>query len=103
MFRVMDKMRHRDAFDVGKPTGTDFTGFDKSRQILLVTFNPQRPARKTPQATGGSQASSLLLPRPLLALSHANYRLAASTVSRVGPRHPAGIPGVEPLLGDAQR
>lgn len=31
MFRAMDKMRHRDAFDIGSPTGTDFTGFDKSR------------------------------------------------------------------------
>jgi uncharacterized protein len=30
MFRGMDKLRHRDAFDVGAaaPTGTDFTGFD---------------------------------------------------------------------------
>jgi uncharacterized protein len=39
-FRGMDKMRHRSAFDVGAttPTGTDFTGFDSTRQIVLVTF-----------------------------------------------------------------
>jgi uncharacterized protein len=40
MFRGTDKMRDRSAFDVGtmSPTGTDFTGFDKARQIVLVTF-----------------------------------------------------------------
>ena len=36
----MDNMRHRGAFDVGAvaPEGKDFTGFGKTRQILLVTF-----------------------------------------------------------------
>lgn len=40
MFRGMDKMRHRDAFDISAmtPQGDDFTGFDKTRQIVLVTF-----------------------------------------------------------------
>lgn len=48
MFRAMDKMRHRDAFDIGNPTGTDFTGFDKSRQILLVTFKRSGEAMPSP-------------------------------------------------------
>jgi PPOX class probable F420-dependent enzyme len=40
MFRGTDKVRHRGAFDVGAvaPTGTEFAGFDKTRQIVLVTF-----------------------------------------------------------------
>ena len=48
MFRAMDKMRHRDAFDIGTPSGTDFTGFDKSRQILLVTFKRSGEAMPSP-------------------------------------------------------
>lgn len=48
MFRAMDKMRHRDAFDIGSPTGTDFTGFDKSRQIVLVTFKRSGEAMPSP-------------------------------------------------------
>lgn len=48
MFRAMDKMRHRDAFDIGTPTGTDFTGFDKSRQIVLVTFKRSGEAMPSP-------------------------------------------------------
>ena len=38
MFRGMDKMRHRDAFDIGPATGTTFAGFENYRQIVLVTF-----------------------------------------------------------------
>ncbi|OHV04743.1 PPOX class F420-dependent oxidoreductase [Mycobacterium talmoniae] len=38
MNRGMDKMRHRAAFDIGAPSGTDFTGFDQAHQIVLVTF-----------------------------------------------------------------
>lgn len=38
MFRGMDKMRHRDAFDIGPATGTTFAGFEHYRQIVLVTF-----------------------------------------------------------------
>lgn len=48
MFRAMDKMRHRDAFDIADPTGTDFTGFDKSRQIVLVTFKRSGEAMPSP-------------------------------------------------------
>ncbi|MGV0749383.1 PPOX class F420-dependent oxidoreductase [Mycolicibacter minnesotensis] len=48
MFRAMDKMRHPDAFDIADPTGTDFTGFDKSRQILLVTFKRSGEAMPSP-------------------------------------------------------
>lgn len=48
MFRAMDKMRHRDAFDIGDPTGTDFTGFDTSRQIVLVTFKRSGEAMPSP-------------------------------------------------------
>lgn len=48
MFRGMDKMRHRGAFDVGTPTGTDFTGFDTTRQIVLVTFKRSGEAMPTP-------------------------------------------------------
>jgi uncharacterized protein len=49
-FRGMDKMRHRSAFDVGAttPTGTDFTGFDKMRQIVLVTFKRSGEAVPSP-------------------------------------------------------
>ncbi|MGB3335043.1 MAG: PPOX class F420-dependent oxidoreductase [Mycobacterium sp.] len=48
MFRAMDRMRHRDAFEIGKATGTDFAGFDKSRQILLVTFKRSGEAMPSP-------------------------------------------------------
>jgi len=48
MFRGMDKMRHRGAFEVGEPTGTDFTGFDKTRQIVLVTFKRSGEAMPSP-------------------------------------------------------
>lgn len=48
MFRAMDKMRHRDAFGIGSPTGTDFTGFDRSRQIVLVTFRRSGEAMPSP-------------------------------------------------------
>lgn len=48
MFRGMDKMRHRDAFDVGAPTGTDFTGFEKYHQIVLVTFKRSGEAVPSP-------------------------------------------------------
>jgi uncharacterized protein len=43
-------MRHRGAFDVGAmtPTGTDFTGFDKTRQIVLVTFKRSGEAMPSP-------------------------------------------------------
>jgi PPOX class probable F420-dependent enzyme len=50
MFRGMDKMRHRGAFEVGAmtPTGTDFTGFDKTHQIVLVTFKRSGEAMPSP-------------------------------------------------------
>jgi len=50
MFRGMDKLRHRGAFEVGAmtPTGTDFTGFDKTRQIVLVTFKRSGEAMPSP-------------------------------------------------------
>ncbi|ORV14639.1 PPOX class F420-dependent oxidoreductase [Mycobacterium celatum] len=49
MFRVMDKMRHRDAFDIGaNPEGRDFTGFDKARQIVLLTFKRSGEAMPSP-------------------------------------------------------
>jgi uncharacterized protein len=50
MFRGMDKMRHRSAFEVGAmtPTGSDFTGFDKTRQIVLVTFKRSGEAMPSP-------------------------------------------------------
>jgi PPOX class probable F420-dependent enzyme len=46
--RGMDKMRHRGAFDVGAPTGQDFTGFDRTRQIVLVTFKRSGEAMPSP-------------------------------------------------------
>lgn len=48
MFRGMDKMRHRDAFDVGAPTGSDFSGFEKYRQIVLVTYKRSGEAMPSP-------------------------------------------------------
>jgi uncharacterized protein len=50
MFRGTDKLRHRSALDVGDmtPTGTDFTGFDKTRQIVLVTFKRSGEAMPSP-------------------------------------------------------
>ncbi|MGV9799089.1 PPOX class F420-dependent oxidoreductase [Mycobacterium sp. NPDC003449] len=48
MFRGMDKLRHRDAFGIGEPTGTDFTGFDRYRQIVLVTFKKSGEAVPSP-------------------------------------------------------
>lgn len=48
MFRGMDKLRHREAFEIGAPTGTDFTGFDKTRQIVLVTFKRSGEAVPSP-------------------------------------------------------
>lgn len=48
MFRGMDKLRHREAFDIGEPTGSDFTGFDRARQIVLVTFKRSGEAMPSP-------------------------------------------------------
>jgi PPOX class probable F420-dependent enzyme len=50
MFRGMDKMRHRGAFDVAAmtPTGRNFKGFDKTRQIVLVTFKRSGEAMPSP-------------------------------------------------------
>jgi PPOX class probable F420-dependent enzyme len=50
MFRGMDKMRHRRAFDVGGLTAEskDFSGFDQTRQILLVTFKRSGEAVPSP-------------------------------------------------------
>jgi len=48
MFRGMDKLRHRDAFDIGEPTATDFAGFDRARQIVLVTFKRSGEAMPSP-------------------------------------------------------
>ena len=50
MFRGMDKMRHRGAFDVASmtPTGVGFSGFDKTRQIVLVTFKRSGEAMPSP-------------------------------------------------------
>jgi uncharacterized protein len=50
MFRGTDMMRHRGAFDVGTmtPTASDFTGFDKTRQIVLVTFKRTGEAMPSP-------------------------------------------------------
>ncbi|SUB58008.1 pyridoxamine 5'-phosphate oxidase [Mycolicibacterium smegmatis] len=46
--RGMDKMRHREAFDIGEPTAADFTGFERHRQILLVTFKRSGEAVPSP-------------------------------------------------------
>ncbi|QZH57988.1 PPOX class F420-dependent oxidoreductase [Mycolicibacterium farcinogenes] len=48
MFRGMDKMRHRDAFEIGAPTGSDFAGFENYRQIVLVTFKKSGEAMPSP-------------------------------------------------------
>lgn len=48
MFRGMDKLRAPEAFDIGEPTGTDFTGFDRYRQIVLVTFKRSGEAMPSP-------------------------------------------------------
>ncbi|MEB3019877.1 PPOX class F420-dependent oxidoreductase [[Mycobacterium] crassicus] len=48
MFRAMDKVRDRAVFDIGAPTGTDFTGFDAVRQIVLVTFKRSGEAMPSP-------------------------------------------------------
>ena len=48
MFRAMDRMRHGDAFDIGTPTGTEFGGFEQTRQILLVTFKRSGEAMPSP-------------------------------------------------------
>jgi PPOX class probable F420-dependent enzyme len=48
MNRGMDMMRHRGAFDVGTPMGDDFTGFDQTRQIVLVTFKRSGEAMPSP-------------------------------------------------------
>lgn len=47
-FRGMDKLRAPEAFDIGDPTGTDFTGFDRYHQILLVTFKRSGEAMPSP-------------------------------------------------------
>ena len=48
MFRGMDKMRHREAFDIGPATGSDFAGFENHRQIVLVTFKRSGEAMPSP-------------------------------------------------------
>jgi PPOX class probable F420-dependent enzyme len=55
MFRGMDKLRAPEAFDIGEPTGTDFTGFDRYRQILLVTFKRSGEAMPSPINHGVDQ------------------------------------------------
>lgn len=48
MFGAMDWMRHREAFSIGEPTGTDFTGFDRTRQMVLVTYKRSGEAVPSP-------------------------------------------------------
>jgi PPOX class probable F420-dependent enzyme len=49
LFRGMDAIRHRDAFSVDvSVAGGDFTGFRRSRQILLVTFRRSGEAVPSP-------------------------------------------------------
>ena len=48
MFRAMDAMRDRAAFGIGEPAGTDFAGFDATRQIVLVTFKRSGAATPSP-------------------------------------------------------
>lgn len=48
MFRGMDMMRHREAFEIGTPTTTDFAGFDQAHQIVLVTFKRSGEAMPSP-------------------------------------------------------
>jgi uncharacterized protein len=50
MFRGMDKLRHRGAFDVAAmtPASSGFIGFDKTRQIVLVTFKRSGEAMPSP-------------------------------------------------------
>ncbi|WKG06472.1 PPOX class F420-dependent oxidoreductase [Mycolicibacterium sp. HK-90] len=48
MFRGMDKMRHREAFGIGAPTGSDFSGFENYRQIVLVTYRKSGEAVPSP-------------------------------------------------------
>ncbi|MEB3983095.1 PPOX class F420-dependent oxidoreductase [Mycobacterium sp. 663a-19] len=48
MFRGMDKLRHRSAFDALTPQGNDFAGFENTRQILLVTFKRSGEAMPSP-------------------------------------------------------
>lgn len=49
-FRGMDRIRHRGAFDAAAmaPTGHDFTGFERVRQIVLVTFKRSGEAMPSP-------------------------------------------------------
>lgn len=54
MFRGMDKMRHPEAFEIGEPTATDFTGFEGYRQIVLVTFKRSGEAVPSPLNHGAS-------------------------------------------------
>ena len=48
MFRGMDKLRAPEAFDIGAPTAADFTGFERYRQIVLVTFKRSGDAVPSP-------------------------------------------------------
>lgn len=50
LFRGIDKMRHRAAFEVGSttPTARDFTGFQNTHQIVLVTFKRSGEAMPSP-------------------------------------------------------
>ncbi|MUL81149.1 MULTISPECIES: PPOX class F420-dependent oxidoreductase [unclassified Mycolicibacterium] len=48
MFRGMDKMRHRDAFGIGAPTGSDFAEFANYHQIVLVSFKRSGEAVPSP-------------------------------------------------------
>jgi uncharacterized protein len=47
-FRAMDKLRHPGAFHVDEATGTDLAGFDKVRQIVLVTYKRSGEAVPSP-------------------------------------------------------
>jgi uncharacterized protein len=49
-YRMMDKMRDKRAFEVAaeSPTGHDFAGFEKVRQVVLVTYRRDGEAVPSP-------------------------------------------------------
>ena len=61
-YKVFDRMRHRRAFEVARERGTatDFSGFQRARQCLLVTFKRSGEPVPTPVNFGLSEDGSKL-------------------------------------------
>src|SRR4029078_13204308 len=105
MFRGMDKMRHRDAFDIGPATGTTFAGFENYRQIVLVTFKRSGEAMPSP-INHGIAAGKIYVrtdpsPGKVKRIRHNPKVLVVASNLRAKPTGPV-VAGVARILPEAE-